>query len=132
MIKLSTTKIRPNINVPWNKLLTPAILSHMTTNYFITNKIISYVAIVEGVVQKGVSIYADLNAYNEFYNDPIIIDYMKNIDAYNLSVNIQTTSKIMTTIDDKDSDFLKYNRVYGARDENGNDIIDQFTPDANE
>lgn len=128
MIKLSTTKTRPSTAVPWNKLLTPAVLSHMNNNYFITNKVLSYIAIINGVTSTGISIYANQAAYDEFYSDPIIVDYINKVNTYNSSVNIQTSNRIVTTIDDTDSDYIQYNGVYGAKNSSGQDITDQFSP----
>lgn len=91
--KISHTATRPTINTPWYTWPKP-IVEHVDQAYRQTGKIISRESAtsVDQLTMSGVTTWQD-GAFDEWVNDPIVIEGRLAQNTYNLEHSIVTTSK---------------------------------------
>lgn len=102
MIQVTRTFTRPNASIPWHDeahSFAP-FRDHMSNNYFKTNKIImSQSPTSEDQLSRTfLQIWTSPEYHTEWLNDPHFQEFFANRDAYNASVGIIATERVITEI----------------------------------
>lgn len=80
-------------------VLAPTMLSHQSNNYTKTNLLVSRTESLstDKLTLSVITVWKDMNAYESWLADPIVIEFHVDRTAYNVANNITESTPVVTT-----------------------------------
>jgi len=128
MIKVIEMGIRPNTNVPWNKILTQDVID-IHVEYISQKKLLGryQVCIDQKNTNDTIQIWNNQESYNQYLNDSRLALWFENMRKYRTENNITITKYAVEDVDENDPVTLQIINNFVIKDENNQDIpLDNF------
>lgn len=107
----------------WNKALTVDVIDYIKNNYVQTGKLLCKVHIFYGDSQKTINIFDSEFSCDQYLTDSNLQLWFTQLATHRQLNNITITSSVRETIDETDLDWISYENMFVAIDENKS-IID--------
>jgi len=106
MIKYKDVLTKPDALTHWNKALTMDIMDYINANYVITGKFICHVGVFTDTTQSSTLIFSSQETFDEYFNDPFLLDWNTAKAAYNTANSIVRSGVSVETINETDPDYI--------------------------
>lgn len=104
MLKRTTITTKPSPDVQWNKLLTPEIINHISTNWVQTGKLLAMVNTFkhDGITQVSETAWASQEDLAAYESDEVLTQWFTDLAKYRADNGITVSEPVIIEIEHND------------------------------